>query len=268
MGLNFLLVAQWQGFIDSIIWISAGIALILIGAGLWVEDKRELTFWAKVREALKLERSEIGELALSLFRPSAAQNILEILAQFAYIDRDLAEREKSFIQSFAEKWRIEVDWKDFEHLPGVCRAGRFMNARDSAMRYLKTSPPAEQVAQLIDLLEALVGVDDELLEQEVQILDEVRGLLLDYLPEFDEKAHYSVVVVPQNREQDAAISTLLPNVEKTGIAGGSGYVIDTFYSRNYAEVMCNEYRALGFFTVDLIHTSRELFPTPESPVTG
>ena len=52
------------------------------------------------------------------------------------------------------------------------------------------------------------------------------------------------------------------------VAGGSGYIVDTLYSKDYAELMCKQYRALGFFTVDTIHDSRELFPAPDSSMTA
>jgi len=257
-GLNFLLVAQWQGLIDSVIWISAGIVLVLIGSGLWVEGKREMTFWARLKEALKLERSEVGELAFSLFRPTSAPIILDILTQFAYIDRDLVDREKEFIQSFSDSWNLKINWNELEKLADFESPLRFVKARDTAVRYLKTSPPSEQVAQLSDLLEALVQIDDDLSAQEGLILEEVRGLLLDYSDEFDATANCAVVIVPQNRDQDVAIAALLPQIKKTEVAGGSGYMVGSFYSHDYADVICNQYRALGFFTIDIIHEAPDL----------
>ncbi len=214
MGLNFLFVAQWQGLIDTVIWIGATVVLIFIGTGLWVKGKRDMTFWAKLKEALKLERSEVGELAFSLFRPSSARIILDILIQFAYIDRDLKVHQKEFIQTFADQWNLEIDWQEIEKLADMERPLRFVKTRDTAVRYLKTSPPSEQVAQLSDLLETLVHVDGELSVQEGLILEEVRGLLLDYSDEIDATANCVVVIVPQNHDQDIAIAALLPQVKK------------------------------------------------------
>jgi len=251
-GINFLFVAQWQGLINSIIWVVTFIVLMLIGSGLWVEGKRNMSFWARLKDSLKLERSEVGDLALSLFRPSSAQIILELLAHFAYIDRHLADQEKNFIQSFGDRYKLEIDWNEFEKLADIERSERFMKTRDMAEEYLKTSPPAEQVAQLSDLLETLVKIDDDYSIQEKLIQEEVRGLLLDYCEENHAKANCSVVIVPQSREQDAAISAILPQTEKTELAGGSGYMVGSFYSKSYAEVICNQYRALGFFTIDII----------------
>ena len=62
-----------------------------------------------------------------------------------------------------------------------------------------------------------------------------------------------MVVAPQSGEQDSAISALLPHVEKTEVAGGSAYVIGAYYSQDYAGIVCDQYRALGYFTIDIAH---------------
>ena len=48
-----------------------------------------------------------------------------------------------------------------------------------------------------------------------------------------------------------AIKLLLANVEPQSYAGGKGYTAGRYFSRSYAEIICSEYRALGFFTVFL-----------------
>lgn len=82
-------------------------------------------------------------------------------------------------------------------------------------------------------------------------------MLLSYVDDTDEQARFAVVIAPQNREQDSAIAALLPDVEKTEIAGGSVYMVGSYYSQDYADVICNQYRALGFFTIDIVHESPE-----------
>jgi hypothetical protein len=251
-SLNFLLVAQWQGLIDSVLWMFAGVISILIGSGLWVQENRHKPFWTRIKESLKLEKSEVGHLATSFFRPSGAEIILEIFARFAYIDRDLVAGERELIQSFADTWHIDVDWQEHSKLAELEQPVSFVQTRDSVGRYLKTSPPAEQVGQLIDVLHALVKVDENVSEQERLILAEVHGFLLSYIDNSAIKANYSVIIAPQNRNQDAAISALLPNAEKIEVAGGSGYRVGSFYSQDYADVICDQYRELGFFTIDLV----------------
>ena len=251
-ALNFLFVAQWQGMIDSIIWIFAGVLSVLIGSRLWVQVDRNKTFWTRLKEALKLEKSEVGYLATSFFRPSGAELILEIFTRFAYIDQDLVAREKELIQSFADTWHLDIDWQQHEKLAELEQSVSFIKTRDTVARYLKTSPPAEQVAQLIDVLHALVKIDENVSDQEELILEEVHQFLLSYMNDANIEAKFTVLIAPQNHDQDAAIAALLPDVEKIAVAGGSGYLIGSYYSQDYAEVICDQYRALGFLTIDMV----------------
>jgi uncharacterized tellurite resistance protein B-like protein len=250
-ALNFLLAAQWQGLIDSVLWIVAGFVTVLIGAGVWVQENRHKSFWRRVAEALKLERSEVTHLATTFFRPSSAEIILDILARFAYIDRDLDKQEQALIQSFADSWRLEVDWTAYRKLAEMEQPTSLAETRETVAEYLKTSPPEEQVAQLIDVLQALVAADDRVDRQEQLILDEVKSFMQSYVGGTEEAAAFRVIIAPQNRKQDAAIATLLPDAEKIEIAGGSGYTVGSYFSRDFAQIICDQYRALGFFTIDL-----------------
>ena len=251
-ALNYVFMAHWQGLIDSMIWITSGIIYVLIGSRLWVQSHRHKTFWTRLKEVLKLERSEVGDLAKSFFSPSGGDIILEILAHFAYIDRKLTAREQEFIQYFVDTWHMKFDWKEHRKLAVDEQPVSFIKTRDEVERYLQTSPPLKQVAQLIDVLHVLVKIDDSVSAQEELILQEVDGLLLNYVTDSDERARFAVVIAPQNDEQDTAIAALLPDVEKTEVAGGSGYMVGSYYSQDYADVICNQYRALGFFTIDIV----------------
>ena len=250
-ALNFLLAAQWQGLIDSVLWIVAGVLTVMFGSGLWVQENRHKTFWRRVSEALKLEKSEVGHLATTFFRPSGAEIILEILARFAYIDKELVEQEKELIQTFADNWRIQIDWEAHQELAKLDDTVGLARTRDTVEQYLKTSPPVEQVAQLIDVLQALVKADDHVSSEEELIFDEVGSFLRSYVDDTEDAASYKVIIAPQNREQDTAVATLLPDAQKISIAGGTGYTVGSYYSRNFAQVICDQYRELGFFTIDL-----------------
>ena len=206
---------------------------------------------------MKLERSEVGDFAKSFFRPSGGEIILEILARFAYIDRELTLPEQEFIQSFADTWRMKFDWNEHSNLATDEQPVSFVKTHDEVERYLRTSPPVKQVAQLIDVLHMLVKIDKSVSAQEELILQEVDGLLHSYVNDSDEQAMFAVVIVPQNNDQDSAIAALLPDIEKTEVAGGSGYMVGQFFSRGYADVICNQYRALGFFTIDIVHDTAE-----------
>ena len=257
-ALNYIFIAHWQGLIDSVIWIASGIVYILIGSRLWVQSHRHKTFWTRLQEVLKLERSEAGDLAKSFFRPSGAEIILNILAHFAYIDRKLTVREKEFIQSFVDTWHMKFDWNEHSRLAVDDQPVIFIKTREKVEHCLDTSPPVKQVSQLIDVLHVLAKIDESVSAQEKLMLEEVDGLLLSYLNASDAPARFAVVIAPQNDNQDSAIATLLPDVEKSEVAGGSGYMIGSYYSQNYAGMICNQYRALGFFTIEIIHDSPEI----------
>jgi len=250
-SLNFLLVAQWQGFIDSVIWIVTGAILVVIGSGTWVERNRRKGFWTRIKAALTLERSEVGNLAMTFLRPSGAEIVLEIFARFAYIDRVLAKSERELIQSFADTWRLEIKWDDYDALALEDQAVSFVKTRDTVVRYLRTAPPIEQAAQLIDVLDELVKVDEDIADQEKLILDEVRGLLQGYISDTGFDGGFNVIIAPQNHDQEAAIVNILPGAERLEVAGGSGFLVGSFFSKQYANVVCEQYRALGFLTIDL-----------------
>jgi hypothetical protein len=254
-AMNYMFASLWQGLIDSIIWIASGVVYILIGSRLWVQSHRRKSFWTRLKEVLKLERSEVGDLAKSFFRPSNSGIILEILAQLAYIDKTLGAREKEFIQSFVDTWHMDFDWEEHRSLADAKQPISFMNTRNTVEHYLETSPPEAQVAQLIDVLDALVEVDESVSEQEKLILEEIDGLLFSYLNRPDVQEKFMVVIAPQSNDQDAAIAALLPGVEKTSVAGGSGYLVGSYYSQDYADVVCDQYRSLGFFTIGIVPES-------------
>ena len=251
-ALNFLFVAQWQGLIDSIIWIFAGIVTVLIGSGLWVQENRHKSLWTRLKEALRLEKSEVTHLATTFFRPSGAGIILDILSRFAYIDRELVDREREMIETFAKNWHMKIDWEALSNLAQLDQPVSLVQTRESVAQYLKTSPPEDQVAQLIDVLQALVGIDEKVSEEEALILGEVRGFLQNYIDDSGTSGEFTVVIAPQNRKQDEAIAALLPDAEKIEVAGGMGYRVGSYYSHDFAEVICDQYRSLGFFTIDLV----------------
>lgn len=256
-ALNYAFMAHWQGVIDSVIWIISGIIYILIGSRLWVRSHRHKSFLTRLKEVLKLERSEVGDLANSFFRPSGGEIILEILVRFAYIDRELSLPEQEFIQSFADTWRMKFDWNEHSKLAADEQPVSFVKTHDEVERYLRTSPPVKQVAQLIDVLHMLVKIDNSVSAQEELILQEVDGLLHSYVNDSDEQARFAVVIAPQNDAQDSAIAALLPDIEKTEVAGGSAYMVGQFFSQGYADVICKQYRALGFFTIDIVHNTAD-----------
>lgn len=59
----------------------------------------------------------------------------------------------------------------------------------------------------------------------------------------------TVVIAPQDGQQAEAICLLLKDVEPHAYAGGQGCSVGHYFLRSYADIVCLEYRSIGFFTV-------------------
>lgn len=246
---NFMLQGQWEGAVDGLLWLVAGGVTIVIGTGRWVEGRRGKGFFTLLREALALEREEVGDLARRLIRPAGAGRILRILGHVALLDEHLDERERAFIQSFADAWGIEFSPEALGDGNGDRANGvSYRQLRSDVQAYLATSPPPDQVRQLSDVVSALVHVDERVSEEEALMLDELDGMWATYLDRDVDPALYGVAVVPQSPAQDRAIADVIPTVGKTPVEGGEAYVVGRYHSERYAEVMGGQYRDLGFFT--------------------
>ncbi len=250
LTLSFFLDRQWEGVIDGLLWITAGTVTVAIGTGLWVEGRRGRGFLKLMRDAMALERTEVGDLARAFFRPSSADKILDLLAQVALIDEELDQRERSFIQAFADNWGVELKWEEL-----VDRSTQVgldtIRLRDGIADYLSTSPPPRQVEQLGDVIVALVEADEEIAASEELILTEVGGMLRSYVDAGSERPGFAVVLVPQSGEQEHAIRSVLPGLDKEEVAGGSAYVAGRYFSDQYAQMVSEQYRALNVFTTVL-----------------
>ncbi len=244
LGLNYAVDGYWEGAADSLLWVVAGMVTIAIGTGRWVEGKRQRGFWSLVRESLRLERDEVGDLARSFFRPSAAAQILDILGQVALLDRTLDEREREFVESFAESWGVEFSWDELE--AGAGGHLDMVRLRRAVERYLATSPPRGQVDQLADTVTALVRIDRVTTPEEDLMLEELLGMFRDYAGDGGTAA-YTVAVVPQDPSQDDALASLLPGLGKRTMQGGQAYPVGPFFSDRYADIMADQYRAMSFF---------------------
>jgi hypothetical protein len=243
MTLNFGFVGQWEGFVDGIFWILAASVTVLIGTGYWVEGRRGRGVLRLLVESIQAERDEVGYLARSFTRPSNARQILDILGHVALLDASLDERERNFIDSFARAWHVEVDWRDLQERQG--EGTDPVRLRDAVAAYLATSPPQAQVVQLGDVVGALVAIDDDVSDEESLIKHEIDGMLAGYVGAAEPR--WGVVLVPQEKEQEEAIRSLLPNVQPTSVRGGRAFLVGRHHSREYAEVVGGRYQSLNIF---------------------
>jgi len=232
----------------NLMWITASIISTIIGVGLYVATNRQIGFFRLLLRALNMERKEAGDLAKVFFKPSGAAKIIEILGRVAMVDNDLDDKERDFIQGFADNWGIKVDWDLIKKYADESQQ-RFSELRRAMSSYLSTSPPKEQASQLIDVISLLVNVDDVVTEEEDLMLSELTGLIMKYLGKGSEVDVYQVAVVPQSKEQEQAVEELLKDLKKEFIAGGWAYVSEAYYSERYAEIISAQYRALKVFSV-------------------
>ncbi|MBN2746168.1 MAG: TAXI family TRAP transporter solute-binding subunit, partial [Bacteroidales bacterium] len=230
-------------FSANILWIGSSLVSTLIGMGIWVQANRGVGYIRLLFRALNLERKEAGDLAKVFFKPAGAEKILEILGRMAMVDEDLDDREKEYIEHFAQEWGISVDWDQIQKY--VHESGdRFEKIKQALADYLKTSPPEDQVTQLRDVFNILVNIDEIVTEEEQLIIDELEGQIAVYLKNENELQVFQVALVPQNSEQDQAISARIPNLIRERIAGGYAYLSAPYFSERYAEMISAQYRSM------------------------
>ncbi len=248
-ALNYLLVGELIGLIDTALFAGLAVFSILVGASIWVEGERKKGLWTLVKQTLNLERQEAGDLAKSFFKPSGAKKVISILCQVAAIDEVIDPKEKQFIQSFADNWSINFSWDSFTNSRTTGSALNLINLRQDVTDYLTTSPPQKQVSELKDIINALVNVDEEVSDQEKLIMGELDGLFSQYINQQSDTPRYHVVVVPQNERQAQVITTSLPELTEYEVAEGIAYHNGPFYSKEYADVISDGYRTLNLFSI-------------------
>ncbi len=249
LGLNLLLDAEWLGGTNRMLFVILAILQTFIGIGFWVESESGKNFFQLLRDSLRDERKESAELAKSFFRPSHAELVLDILTEVALIDEVLDPREREFIQAFADSWKIKISWEEIEKR---LAKGQFSydKLRENMILYLKTHPPHFQTSQLADLLNMLVNIDEEVSEEEDLILAELTGLIHGYMHAGEAQKHYEVALIPQDKLQEEEMALLLKDIsKKSELAGGYAFRLGPFYSQKYAQVICDKYREMEYFSI-------------------
>ncbi len=240
LTINFILHEQWQGFINMTILITSEIVQIFVGTGYWVDAQRKKGFWRLFKDSLKLEKQESTDLAFSLFRPAAADRVIEILKEVAALDAHIDQREKEFVENFARNWNIKIDWSDFENLK--TDSSHFQKLRGMLKNYLGSYPPAEQVTQLSDVINTLVKIDDDISPEEELMISELTAIMSTYINKTEIAVWYHVALIPQNEEQERYVRDRMPDkIKPKDLAGGKLYVLGHYHSLRYAEAMCEKY---------------------------
>ncbi len=244
-----IIEGDYMSFANMSIKLGLTLFFLMIGIGLWVRVKGHESFWAKVKRSLKLEKQESMDLINALIRPPGARIILDVLKKLAVIDKDLDEREMSFIQEFADNWGIKIDFKEeFDAISDVPTDQLHIELRTTIFEYLSITPDRVQASQFLDIINALVNVDHQVDADEQFILDEIRGMIEGYIHEGEARTTFNVIVVPQDRDERATITTLLPNVTPRAEWGGNIYYAGEYHSRPFAEMISEKYQNLNLFS--------------------
>jgi hypothetical protein len=245
----WLVSYDMKSLLDTSIYIFEGTVYFLIGTGIFVSGQTKERIWTLIKQALNLERREADYLWKKIFKPQNAEAIINILHQLAMIDDDLDEKEQSLIQMFANEWNIDYSIEKLNKERHEDKDNNFIRLRLSLQDYLKSEPPHEQVAQLKDMMNALINADDIVTKEEEIISIELSGMIEQYLDKDHREKTYHVIIVPQFQEQEVTIKNLLPDTQKVSTSGGTAYSMGEFYSQKYADMICNQYRQLELFTI-------------------
>lgn len=177
-----------------------------------------------------------------------AKQIIAILKQMAMIDADLQDAEVKFMVDFARSNGLHYNVADLRREIEAGGNVDFARLRQDVLDYLALKPAHLKVGQLRDLLVSFVQADATFTVNERLILSELMGILGSYLDDDADIPKVVVLIVPQNPDQDAEITRLLPRALKEQIFGGYAYNVGEFYSHEYAEMIADRYRALNLFS--------------------
>lgn len=244
-----IIESDYMSFANMSIKLALTLFFLAIGIGLWVRGEGNEGLWSKIKYSLKLEKQESMDLINALIRPAGAKIILEALQKLAVIDRKLDEREMSFIQGFADNWGIKIDFRDeFDASAEQATEELHVELRSTIVRYLSITPDRAQASQFLDIINTLVSVDKEIDREEQFILDEIKGMIEDYVHEGKGRTVFNVIVVPQDSEERSTIRALLPNVIPRAEWGGNVYYAGQYHSRPFAEMISQKYQHLNLFS--------------------
>ena len=238
-----------NSMIDTSIYIFEGGIYFMIGSGIFVKGQSKEKLWALIQKALRLERKEADYLLKKWFKPANAEAIIHILHQIAVIDDEFDPKEQEIISIFAKEWNIDYDYSKMQSQWDVSDENQYMFLRKSVMDYLDGEPPREQVAQLNDMITTMIEADDKVTDEEALISSELIPMLENYVSSRNTNNEFHVLIVPQTDGQLSSLSELLPTAEKLIVNGGEAFDVGSYYSKKYAEMICEQYRDINYFTI-------------------
>lgn len=227
--------------------IISSLLLLIIGIGYWINNG--LSFRAKFKRALKMDRKEFKSLLKDVVRPGGIRQIFRVLCMFALIDNELHEKEVELLKQFAGEYGINYDEVMSEVQAEFSEGSDAMSMKhlqQQVLNYLDTSPPKNVVIWLQDLIDKIIRADDVVTEEEDIVSSEILSALQSYLQDShgEKKEMYHILLIPQDREEEEAILSLDSKLEHSmaQIFGSKkAYVADSYFSERFAEIVREKY---------------------------
>jgi hypothetical protein len=167
-----------MSFWNMAIRLVLALLYLAIGVGFWVKVSGRDSFWTKIKRALKLEKAESMDLINALIRPNGAKIMLDVLQRLAMIDKNLDQREKEFIQDFADRWNIKIDFSvQFEQSSERATEGMYVDIHRRLSDYLSISPDKKQASQFLDIINLLINADKDVSDEEQLITAEIVSMI-------------------------------------------------------------------------------------------
>lgn len=247
--LYYLVIAENKDFrvgLTNIIGIVFFSFSLLTGIGFWVKEPGHAGLWHKFVKALKQEANESNTLIQAMGKPAGRKELVNILYRLAWLDNKLDEKEREFVQMFAQEWEIDVS-DILQQQPTEQGIDKINTIRSGVVAYLAQKPAKEEAVNLIDVVHALIGIDNEVTREEELIAAEVSQMLEEYAGE-KEASVYGIIVHPQP-EQEEILREMAPMAKEEYVLGDRAFLVDRFHTRLYAETVSADYRQQGLFTV-------------------
>jgi hypothetical protein len=244
--LNYTLQNNWRVALTYSFRLIFFIVLFLVSIGFWVKDPQHKGIWQKFLKALKQEANESTNLIKAVNQPSVKKELLNILYRVAWLDDALNEKERQYIQMFADSWEIDTSYL-FREPPPEKGSDKLNKLREEVIAYLALQPSKEQALILSDVVQALINIDEQITKEEELIGAEISGMLINYASE-QKTALYGVIIHPKQEQQESFLA-LVPSAQEEYILGNRAYIAGFFQTRPYAEAFSEYYREQDFFTV-------------------
>lgn len=240
MFLLFFIQRSYQGAIDLGIYVLFECFLFLVAIKFWVYSERRFSWLQKFKNAIRLERKEIGILTGAFFDPSRKEILLELFSHVIAIDKTVDNREKELLNQIADEWELQINEKKIESYCHRSLAENAFAIRGLLQEFLDKKPPKIEVSRLIDLLQQVTNADDNVVDEEILVFDEIKERCSFYLKENGEQmaTYYTVYVVPQNDEHYQKTYELFPKTKPTERLNSNLLEIEVVCSEKSAKIAC------------------------------